>query len=64
MSAAHHCEQGGSQHERAIEHRDAALKAIVGLKPTSAEESLGLALLHAILAVEARIEELTEELPR
>jgi hypothetical protein len=67
VSAAYQHEPGVSQHDRAVAHRDAALAAIAKLellKRPSAEQILGIALTHALLSIEARIEEMTELAPR
>jgi hypothetical protein len=45
-------EPGAEQDERAARHRELALEAADGLDP------LGVALVHALLAVEARVDEL------
>lgn len=55
---------GQAQDDRAVAHRDAALAALAGVKPSTPQESVGVALVHAILALEARVEELSVWLPR
>ncbi|MFZ0379909.1 MAG: hypothetical protein WAL38_18920 [Solirubrobacteraceae bacterium] len=48
----HRDEPGVAEHERAIEHREQALSMLID------GNDLG-ALAHALLAIEARVEELT-----
>lgn len=60
MSAERHVSPAELMHERAIAHRAQALRAVA--EPTTA--ALLVALTHAILALEARVEEMTELMPR
>ena len=55
-----HDEQGVREHERAVRHRDLALDALTIDGLAIRDESTGaIAVVHALLAIEARIEELT-----
>ncbi len=60
MTAERDYVPGVSQHDRAVEHRDLALELLE--EPGTA--ALIVALTHAVLALEARVEELTELMPR
>ncbi len=55
---AHDDEPGVDQHERAIVHREAALDVVADGGETT------VAVVHALLAIEARIDELTAYLAR